>query len=769
MKATREATVGRRLADASAERRAPSGGTRAAKLTKLAESAKTRVLPTLLHAAAGFLLAQGRVFGSATPFGVGFAAAFGAKGAEGIAAAAGAALGSIAAWRLGDGLKYFAACVLALVAAKAFADTRLAERRFFAPTVAAGSIAVVGFVFVAADGFGTAATAGYIAETALSALAALVLPCAVEQPRGEVGGREKNLRSAARLASAAIVLLSLASVPLLAGVTVGRTAAALLVLAAANGGGMGAGAAAGVAFGVIFDASSGGAFYTLTLGAAGLVSGVVSGGSRLLSTAAFALTASACALIDGGRFSALYETFVAATAFVVIPDGRLRFLDFLLPEESGSTVLVERRMLRERAKALGEVLGDAARALRTSRPASLTQDKVYLRTSARVCKGCALRALCWERERAATVENMRRALERVREKGGADIDDLPPAFRSRCMRAESFGEVLGEEYRVYQLERRRAASDERRRELAAMRCASASAMMSEASAELAAGLEWQGSVQAAARRTLASVGVSADVTAWRYPSGRLALEVAAPRLAANAVRALEQTLSVELHSPRPCGGGVLLLEYGRLEVRVGAATVRRRGSPANGDSGTYFETDDGRFYCVLSDGMGSGEEAAVESGRAVRAAERLLKAGVSPTRAAEQLSALAAERESANFATLDILEIDMQSGRAEITKLGGAASYVRSGGRAERVASEGEAPLGISAHASVLPIRAGAFECIVMATDGVVSDGRWVEELIEQADVEDGEPSELARAIASEAAHRTAEADDITVVAVFVE
>lgn len=750
MKATREAAqVGRRVSSGIFE----------------------RILPIAAHAAAGFLLAQGRVFGTATPFGVGVAAAFGANGIEGLAAGIGAAAGALAAWRLEDGLKYFAACVLALVAAKAFGGTELARRRFFAAGVAAASLAVVGFVFVAAEGFGLTQTAGYIAETALAALAALVLPYAVSSPRGEVSMREKNLRAAAKLIAAALVLLSLSSVPVLAGVTVGRTAAALLVLAAASGGGMGVGAAAGVAFGVVFDAGGGEGFYTLMLGAAGLVAGVMSGGTRLLSTAAFVLTASACALIDGDRFSALYETFVAATAFVIIPEGRLRFTDFLMPEESGSTALAERRRVRERTRALGEVLADASSALRALRPSQLARDKVYLRASARVCKGCALRALCWERERDTTLEHMKQSLERVSVKGSADTDDLPPAFRSRCMRAESFAEALGEEYRVHQLERRRAADGERRRELAAARYASSAAMLGEVAAEFASGLEWLGAEQVAARRALAAAGVSADVTAWRYPSGRLCVEVAAERLNADALKSLERALTCEFCAPRRSGeGSLLLLERGRLEARIGAATIRRRGSLANGDSGTYFETEDGRFFCVLSDGMGSGEDAAAESARTVRTAEKLLTAGVSPARTAEQVSALAAERESACFATLDILALDTLTGRAEITKLAAAASYVRSGGRVMRIAPDGGSPVGISSKASTTSLRAGAFECILLTTDGVNPelDERWIEDALERADVEDGDPSALARAIAEDAARRSGEADDITVVAVFL-
>ena len=746
MKTTREAVKGRRAG---------------AGITK-------KLLSPALYAAAGFLLAQGKVFGSVTPFGAAFTAAFGARRVDGVAAGLGAALGALAAWRLDDGLKYAAACLLALVTVKAFAGTSLARTRFFGAAAAAGSLAVVGFVFIAAESFPTAATAAYFAEIALAALAAVVFPYAVSGPRGEVTTREKNLRAASKLIAAALVLLSLSSVPVLAGVTVGRTAAAMLVLAASGGGGMGAGAAAGVAFGLVFDAGGGGGFYTLTLGAAGLVAGVMSGGPRLLTAAAFSFTAAACALIDGTRFSALYEAFVAATAFVMIPEGRLRFFDFLMPEESGSTAAAERRRARERTLALGEVMSDAAGMLSAPRTPALTRDKAYLRTSARVCGGCALRAVCWEREREATVESMRLALDRVRAKGRAETEDLPQAFRARCSRAEKFAAVLGEEYRVYQLERRRQTESDRRRTAAAARYATASAMLSETSRGLAEGLEWLGKDQTAARRALSSAGVTADVTVWRYPNGRRCVEVASERVSAEAVKALSTALGCGFCEPRPSGDGTtLLLEQG-MKLRVGAATARRSGSLANGDSGTYFETEEGDFYAVLSDGMGSGEAASAESMRTVRTAEKLLRAGISPTRAAEQAAAVSAERGEETFATVDILRVDTSAGRAEITKLGASASFVLAAGRAVRIPADGGSPLEASPRPKTVSLRPGSFECILLATDGALPPPgeRWVEEMMERSGT-DGDPSALARAVTEEAARRTGGADDVTVVAVF--
>jgi stage II sporulation protein E len=74
--------------------------------------------------------------------------------------------------------------------------------------------------------------------------------------------------------------------------------------------------------------------------------------------------------------------------------------------------------------------------------------------------------------------------------------------------------------------------------------------------------------------------------------------------------------------------GVLhLLEAEPLAVSVGLASLCKEGQSQSGDMATYFKTPEGLLYLLISDGMGSGSEAAMDSGDAVRIAEKLLKPG----------------------------------------------------------------------------------------------------------------------------------------------
>ena len=52
--------------------------------------------------------------------------------------------------------------------------------------------------------------------------------------------------------------------------------------------------------------------------------------------------------------------------------------------------------------------------------------------------------------------------------------------------------------------------------------------------------------------------------------------------------------------------------------------MRKKGENVSGDRGTYFKTDAGVLCVILSDGMGTGEDAAAESVEAVQILERFL-------------------------------------------------------------------------------------------------------------------------------------------------
>ncbi len=104
------------------------------------------------------------------------------------------------------------------------------------------------------------------------------------------------------------------------------------------------------------------------------------------------------------------------------------------------------------------------------------------------------------------------------------------------------------------------------------------------------------------------------------------------------------------------------------------SAVKKDGQTVSGDKGTYFKTDDGMLYILLSDGMGTGDDARSLSADAVRIIERFLRAGTRPEIALRLMNGLMLLKNdiSVSCATVDLMCIDLFSGETKIFKYGAA-------------------------------------------------------------------------------------------------
>ena len=174
----------------------------------------------------------------------------------------------------------------------------------------------------------------------------------------------------------------------------------------------------------------------------------------------------------------------------------------------------------------------------------------------------------------------------------------------------------------------------------------------------------------------------------------------------------------------------------------------------------------------LSDGMGSGEEAARESRKVVELAEQLLAAGYTP-RAALKLvnTVLLLSGEEQHPATVDLCCIDLYTGVLEAMKLGAVATYILNEGGVELLEA-GQAPAGALEQAEPVLLTRKLWEDnrVIMVSDGVLEalPGENKEQVMKEylEDVPGRTPQELADQILEFAMSFSGEArDDMTVLA----
>ena len=142
-----------------------------------------------------------------------------------------------------------------------------------------------------------------------------------------------------------------------------------------------------------------------------------------------------------------------------------------------------------------------------------------------------------------------------------------------------------------------------------------------------------------------------------------------------------------------------------------------------GDTSQSFFDGTGNFYVILSDGMGSGSRAAVDSVMTCSLMARLMRAGFSPESALESVNcALLVKSAEETLSTLDILKINLETGQAYFYKAGASFSVIKKGEKT-LVVEKSSMPLGI--------LKETAFEkseITLSAEDAVfiISDGAAV-------------------------------------------
>lgn len=209
-----------------------------------------------------------------------------------------------------------------------------------------------------------------------------------------------------------------------------------------------------------------------------------------------------------------------------------------------------------------------------------------------------------------------------------------------------------------------------------------------------------------------------------------------------------------------------------FEVETAAAALPKDGGTLSGDTVSVTRLPGGKVALLLSDGMGSGREAALESNMAVRFLERLLKEGFSVEAAVSTVnSLLLVKQRDESFATVDMVLIDSCTGEAEFLKIGSAPSYIK---RVKEVTSiqSSSVPMGIFEQVDLKPIRIqlAAEDLIVLISDGVLDASRrsleredWVTTSLRQMNLR--EPRKIANELLAQARRRTGQLiiDDLTV------
>ena len=719
----------------------------------------SKIMRMVLRFAIGFLLSQASILGGYSPFGLGYVAAMGV-GKSAYFGIAGTIVGYLSVLFRANGLKYVAICILIFTANYVFHDTVLARKRWFLPAATALCTASIGIVFVLDAGATPQEFGGYFAEVALASACAFLYQCMSKQPEGRRG-------AVCMVLSLATLLVPASGMTMFRLVSVGRAAAMLGVMLAGQAGGAGIGCGTGVLFGLAVGLPGLSTTYCALYGGSALAAGALRKEGKLPFLAAFlGVTLIGASWLGGGI---VLEFLIAALAFVPITM-RLgdRLTEHTLGEEIPNDLIRERlHNAADAFRSLGEQLAHVF--AKQNKPNKENIAAVFERPAEEICKRCELCRNCWEQEYITTRDALNNVSQRLRTQGELKAADFPVHFSARCLQIEAFVGAINREWIAQQCRKQYQARLQQQQRLVCRQYEDVSQTL-ERIASNAPTVDSH--AERRLKRLLRDAGISAEVCVYRDEKNHLHLQMDSEQPEeTEIVNLMEEELGVSLGTPERMrthdGHRMRTSEREPYSAAIGVAQSRRAGAEDCGDTVRHCKLPNGMLCLMLADGMGSGCDAARESGMAVELLEQFLTAGIAPESALATINSALIFKggDCSAFTTLDLLCVNLYTGETDLYKFGSAPSFFKRERAVKAITCE-SLPLGITCEGGSMlehsrcTLRAG--DAVVLVSDGVCEEAKedW---MLEAVACGSNEPRQFAEQLLRIGEEHQTEPDDRTV------
>ncbi len=186
----------------------------------------------------------------------------------------------------------------------------------------------------------------------------------------------------------------------------------------------------------------------------------------------------------------------------------------------------------------------------------------------------------------------------------------------------------------------------------------------------------------------------------------------------------------------------------------------------SGDTTISFDDGQGNTYLVISDGMGSGNYAAVDSQITVNLFKRLIMGGIDVVTAINMINSIMLSKSSEeSFATLDVSKVNLDTGEVTIIKSGASATLIKHDDSVMMVCGS-SLPIGILGNTEpfIRKFKLNPGDSIIMLSDGVSEKSyQYIKTLMLE---KDAELSSISKRICRNARNLfKSRSDDVTVLA----
>ena len=428
---------------------------------------------------------------------------------------------------------------------------------------------------------------------------------------------------------------------------------------------------------------------------------------------------------------------------------------------------------------------------RLKRPSALDLRSICEDSFNAVCSKCENYELCFGAEYAKTLDIMKRATVQLHSSGLADEKKLPESFKQRCPNRTELIENINKSCAIAT----KKAFRNEKTEIFALDYDAISSILNDAISENEEEFKIDYKMSKKISRAIAEEGYG-EHNVMVFGKRKLkifarGLDLSQKTGNISSLKArLEAITELKLSEPS------FELSYGSVNMQTEAerafsadcafALSTKEGESICGDSVSIFENKNDYLYALISDGMGTGNVAALASEICNTFLRNMLTAGNRMESAIRMLNSLLrvkGERsEDECSATIDLLQLDLYSGALTLVKSGAAPTLVLRRSNVFKLSSP-SFPIGIlrAYDAKQINITCEDGDVIVMISDGAFLDGAsteadgcdYIAELLKNESIADESAQKIADRILRRANSMRKEndlnGDDISVVVVKVK
>ena len=558
------------------------------------------------------------------------------------------------------------------------------------------------------------------------------------------------------------------------------------------------GAGAGITMGIILGFATGNLMESIAIyGACGLVAGIFRESGKLFTALSFNIIFVIVTLYSGVFNNISFiEALVGTGIFLLIPKKIYNKISLEINKDKKVGHFSEVRFaeikdeLTERLKDFTEVLSIMGKSLNNL----VGNDKLAIKNkgnalvenlSDRTCSDCDMRYMCWKRELHQTYNAFSDLIRNYENNSGA----FPHELEKKCIKKYALVKNLEDIMNIYMVNETLKSRLGEGRKILSNHINNMSVTISEIVDEFGNELHLCTDVEKSIKKSLLKYGINfGSLICYNDKNGRIKIKMQMENCMGSqtCIKTVLPIISETIGKNMSIGSEgcninsknnmceIVIEEAPKYHINSHVAVATKEGEKFTGDSYSYGRTKDGNYITVISDGMGSGPEAGLESKVSVEIIEKFMEVGFDEKIAIDAVNAIMSIKfsEDEKFSTLDMNKIDLYTGNTKFMKVGAIESFIKRGNKVE-VINSNTLPFGVLEEPDVDTVekQVSNGDVIVSISDGVLDvkndgsfDTTWLIEFLKNTKYR--QPKDLSIAILEKAKELSGgkAKDDMTVV-----